>query len=176
MEIIQKLAIVDWLALASVCAIIALAFGSESGFLAERKREAAAAMIGLAGLFAVMLVTSDAEDSVFFSGLTEEQPKPRERKPKADEDGPKTEPNQAHERDSSGPGDGDGGQGKEIKLTLAAGPGMNNGRGGLGGRFLAGLLVRQDGLFGRLAFGSSDDLGVFGLIRDRRPLAGFIAV
>ncbi|HEX4894348.1 MAG TPA: formylglycine-generating enzyme family protein [Hyphomicrobiaceae bacterium] len=133
MEIIQKLAIVDWLALAAVCAIIALAFGSESGFLAERKREAAAAMIGLAGLFAVMLVTSDAEDSVFFASLTEEQPKQRERKPKPDEDGPKTEPNQAHERDSSGPGDGDGGQGKEIKLTLAAGPGMNNGRGGLGG-------------------------------------------
>ena len=41
----------------------------------------AIAMIGLAGLFAVMLVTSDAEDSVFFSGLTEEPAKPRERKP-----------------------------------------------------------------------------------------------
>jgi formylglycine-generating enzyme required for sulfatase activity len=132
MEVIEKLALIDWLAMMSVLALIGLALGAESGAFHERRREAAFAMLGLAALFGIVLVTSDAKDSVFFAGLAEEKPA-REKKTPGDEP-----PQQASDsggepgKDSSGPGDGDGGQGEDIKLTLVGGPALAR-KGGVGG-------------------------------------------
>lgn len=127
MSIIAKLSLIDLMAFLCLAAVGALAWAAESGVLGDHKKAAGISMLGLVGVFIVVLATSKPEDSLLFGGMSasEEESKGGKSSEQGDIDLGKKKQGKA----GGGGGKGGGGDGSLDADGGDGGKGNGNGNG-----------------------------------------------